>query len=151
MLRTPDAADAALAEFSAYHDYHRLHGELAWESPAERYEGTLFTGPRLRAHPGTGPSPGLADRADGRLTHVSTTPGTTPGRWCDRASPSGPILASSGAGRLASGQDEVGPGQLDSGDKPRIQHQRRSDDRDRSPSSSFASIRTRNQNACRQQ
>jgi len=43
LLRTPDAADAALAEFSAYYNYHRLHGELDWETPAERYEGALFT------------------------------------------------------------------------------------------------------------
>jgi transposase InsO family protein len=43
MLRTPEAADAALAEYSAYYNYHRLHGELDWHTPAERYEGTLFT------------------------------------------------------------------------------------------------------------
>ncbi len=43
MLRTSEAADAALARFSAYYNYHRLHGELDWHTPAERYEGTLFT------------------------------------------------------------------------------------------------------------
>ena len=43
MLRTPEDADAALAEFSAYYDYHRLHGELDWATPAERYDGTPFT------------------------------------------------------------------------------------------------------------
>ena len=43
MFRTPDEADAAMARFSAYYNYHRLHGELGWHTPAERYEGTLFT------------------------------------------------------------------------------------------------------------
>ena len=27
----------------AYYDYHRLHGELDWQTPAERYDGTPFT------------------------------------------------------------------------------------------------------------
>jgi transposase InsO family protein len=40
---TIEAADAALARFSVYYNYHRLHGELGWQTPAERYEGTLFT------------------------------------------------------------------------------------------------------------
>lgn len=38
-----EAADVALSRFSAYYNYHRLHGELDWHTPAERYEGTLFT------------------------------------------------------------------------------------------------------------
>lgn len=43
MLRTPEAADDALAEYSAYYNYHRLHGELDWATPAERFDGTPFT------------------------------------------------------------------------------------------------------------
>jgi transposase InsO family protein len=43
MLRTPGEAEAAMARFSAYYNYHRLHGELGWQTPAERYEGTMFT------------------------------------------------------------------------------------------------------------
>ena len=29
--------------FAIYYDYHRLHGELDWHTPAERYDGTPFT------------------------------------------------------------------------------------------------------------
>ncbi len=29
--------------FAVYYDYHRLHGELDWQTPAERYDGTPFT------------------------------------------------------------------------------------------------------------
>ena len=40
---TPEAAADALARFALYYDYHRLHGELGWQTPAERYDGTPFT------------------------------------------------------------------------------------------------------------
>jgi transposase InsO family protein len=43
MFRTLADADDAMARFSAYYNYHRLHGELDWHTPAERYEATLFT------------------------------------------------------------------------------------------------------------
>jgi len=43
LFPTPEAADEALARFAAYYDYHRLHGELDWHTPAERYEGSPFT------------------------------------------------------------------------------------------------------------
>jgi transposase InsO family protein len=43
VFHTAEAADTALARFSAYYNYHRLHGELDWHTPAERYEGTPFT------------------------------------------------------------------------------------------------------------
>ena len=43
VFHTLEEADAALSRFSAYYNYHRLHGELDWHTPAERYEGTLFT------------------------------------------------------------------------------------------------------------
>jgi len=37
------AAEAAVAAFAGYYNYHRLHGALGWHTPAERFEGTLFT------------------------------------------------------------------------------------------------------------
>jgi transposase InsO family protein len=40
---TPQAAADGLARFAVHHDYHRLHGELDWQTPAERYDGTPFT------------------------------------------------------------------------------------------------------------
>jgi transposase InsO family protein len=43
LFPTPEAADEALTRFAVYYDYHRLHGELDWQTPAERYEGTPFT------------------------------------------------------------------------------------------------------------
>ncbi len=43
LFPTPEAADEALMRFALYYDYHRLHGELDWQTPAERYEGTPFT------------------------------------------------------------------------------------------------------------
>ena len=43
LLPTPEAAEEALTRFALYYDYHRLHGELEWQTPAERYEGTPFT------------------------------------------------------------------------------------------------------------
>ena len=43
VFQTPEAADEALTRFAVYYDYHRLHGELDWQTPAERYDGTPFT------------------------------------------------------------------------------------------------------------
>ena len=43
LFPTPEAAEAALTRFAVYYDYHRLHGELDWQTPAERYEGVPFT------------------------------------------------------------------------------------------------------------
>lgn len=37
-----DASDA-LARYAAYYNYDRLHGELDWHTPAERFDGTPFT------------------------------------------------------------------------------------------------------------
>jgi transposase InsO family protein len=37
------AADAAVTAYAAYYNYHRLHGELGWQTPAERFDGTPFT------------------------------------------------------------------------------------------------------------
>ncbi len=37
------AAEAAVTAFAGYYNYHRLHGALGWQTPAERFEGTIFT------------------------------------------------------------------------------------------------------------
>jgi hypothetical protein len=36
------AAEAAVTAYAGYYNYHRLHGELDWETPAERFDGTPF-------------------------------------------------------------------------------------------------------------
>lgn len=38
-----DQAEAALARFAEYYNYHRLSGVLGWLTPGERYNGTPFT------------------------------------------------------------------------------------------------------------
>jgi transposase InsO family protein len=43
IFRTLDAADDGLTRFAAYYNYDRLHGELDWHTPAERFDGTPFT------------------------------------------------------------------------------------------------------------
>jgi transposase InsO family protein len=43
VFRTLDAAADGLSHFAAYYNYDRLHGELDWHTPAERYDGTPFT------------------------------------------------------------------------------------------------------------
>ena len=43
LFPTPEAANEGLTRFAVYCDYHRLHGELDWHTPAERYDGTPFT------------------------------------------------------------------------------------------------------------
>jgi transposase InsO family protein len=43
IFRSLEAAEAALERFSRYYNYHRLHGEIGWCTPAERYDGTPFT------------------------------------------------------------------------------------------------------------
>lgn len=37
------AAEAAVSAYAGYYNYHRLHGELDWQTPAERFDGTPFT------------------------------------------------------------------------------------------------------------
>ena len=37
------AAEAAVTAYAGYYNYHRLHGELDWQTPAERFDGTPFT------------------------------------------------------------------------------------------------------------
>jgi len=43
VFRTLDAAADGLTGFATYYNYDRLHGELGWHTPAERYDGTPFT------------------------------------------------------------------------------------------------------------
>ena len=43
VFRSLQDAEAALARYAAYYNYHRLHGEIGWLTPAERYDGTPFT------------------------------------------------------------------------------------------------------------
>lgn len=43
VFRTLDAAADGLIRFASYYNYDRLHGELDWHTPAERYDGTPFT------------------------------------------------------------------------------------------------------------
>jgi transposase InsO family protein len=37
------AAETAVTAYAGYYNYHRLHGELDWQTPAERFDGTPFT------------------------------------------------------------------------------------------------------------
>jgi transposase InsO family protein len=37
------AAEAAVQAYAGYYNLHRLHGELGWQTPAERFDGTPFT------------------------------------------------------------------------------------------------------------
>ena len=43
VFRSLADAEAALERFARYYNYHRLHGEIGWATPAERYDGTPFT------------------------------------------------------------------------------------------------------------
>jgi len=43
VFRSIEDAEAALERFARYYNYHRLHGEIGWCTPAERYDGTPFT------------------------------------------------------------------------------------------------------------
>ena len=36
------AAETAVTAYATYYNYHRLHGELDWLTPAERFDGTPF-------------------------------------------------------------------------------------------------------------
>ena len=43
IFQTLGAAADGLIRFATYYNYDRLHGELDWHTPAERYDGTPFT------------------------------------------------------------------------------------------------------------
>ena len=51
-------AEVAVTAYAGYYNYHRLHGELDWQTPAERFDGTPFT------DRGFGSVPSLAGVAD---------------------------------------------------------------------------------------
>ena len=52
------AAEAAVTAYASYYNYHRLHGEVDWHTPGERFDGTPFT------DRGFGSVPALAGVAD---------------------------------------------------------------------------------------
>ncbi len=43
VFRSLGDAEIALERYVRYYNYHRLHGEIGWLTPAERYDGTPFT------------------------------------------------------------------------------------------------------------
>jgi transposase InsO family protein len=43
VFRSLAEAEAALDRFAGYYNYHRLHGEIGWLTPGERFDGTPFT------------------------------------------------------------------------------------------------------------
>jgi len=43
VFRSLGDAEGAMARFADYYNYHRLHGEIGWLTPAERFDGTPFT------------------------------------------------------------------------------------------------------------
>jgi transposase InsO family protein len=43
IFRSLAEAEAGLADYTRYYNYHRLHGEIGWCTPAERFDGTPFT------------------------------------------------------------------------------------------------------------
>lgn len=55
------AAEAAVTAYAGYYNYHRLHGELDWQTPAERFDGTPFTDRGFRSVPALANVAGLLD------------------------------------------------------------------------------------------
>ena len=49
------AAEAAVTAYAGYYNDHRLHGELDWQTPAERFDGTPFTDRGFASVPVAGP------------------------------------------------------------------------------------------------
>jgi transposase InsO family protein len=58
------AAEAAVTAYAGYYNYHRLHGELDWQTPAERFDGTPFTDRGFASVPSLA---GVADLLDAIL------------------------------------------------------------------------------------
>jgi transposase InsO family protein len=58
------AAEAAVTAYAGYYNYHRLHGELDWQTPAERFDGTPFTDRGFASVPALA---GVADLLDAIL------------------------------------------------------------------------------------
>lgn len=57
-------AEAAVTAYAGYYNYHRLHGELEWQTPAERFDGTPFTDRGFSSVPALA---GVADLLDAIL------------------------------------------------------------------------------------
>jgi transposase InsO family protein len=58
------AAEAAVTAYAGYYNYHRLHGELDWQTPAERFDGTPFADRGFASVPALA---GIADLLDAIL------------------------------------------------------------------------------------
>jgi transposase InsO family protein len=58
------AAEAAVTAYAGYYNYHRLHGELDWQTPAERFDGTPFIDRGFASVPALA---GIADLLDAIL------------------------------------------------------------------------------------
>ena len=43
LFATAEVAAVGLTRFAGYYNHHRLRGELDWQTPAERWDGTPFT------------------------------------------------------------------------------------------------------------
>ena len=55
------AAEAAVTAYAGYYNYHRLHGQLDWQTPAERFDGTPFTDRGFASVPALANVAGLLD------------------------------------------------------------------------------------------
>ena len=73
VFRTFDAAADGLTHFATYYNYDRLHGELDWHTPAERYDGTPFTARGFERVPALG-------HLQGWLAHQTPWGGESSGR-----------------------------------------------------------------------
>jgi len=69
------AAEAAVTAYAGYSNYHRLHGELDWQTPAERFDGTPFTDRGFASVPALAPVADLLDAILAAGTPVSSPPG----------------------------------------------------------------------------
>ena len=49
------ATEAAVTAYATYYNYHRLHGAIDWQTPAERFDGTPFTDRGFEHVPSLGP------------------------------------------------------------------------------------------------
>jgi transposase InsO family protein len=68
------AAEVAVTTYAGYYNYHRLHGELDWQTPGERFDGTPFTD---RGFGASRPSPAWPINSTRSWPHdpVSSSPG----------------------------------------------------------------------------
>src|SRR6266542_3134246 len=79
IFRALAEAEAALAEYVRYYNYHRLHGEIGWLTPARALRRHALPRPRLRERPRSRTSARVAGDAACRGLEESQKPcGTTP-------------------------------------------------------------------------